>query len=191
MAEEQDVDFKKLIIRDFIKLSIIAAGAGYYLYSTYEPAVQSEEQTIAPASEATLQNLKQKCDGKSYTIVIEDHPGRAEFIYNAEKNSYTVSLGLSAAGVNECETYQDGSCLKYKSDFVPSKWSYVDSNADGLVDLVVGYKQNRNGTEEPLNLWKPIRPTPEENIAYVRQLSSFSHISPGVNSPWLKTAPCQ
>ena len=186
MVEEQNADFKRLIIRDLIKLSIIVGGAGYYLYSTYEPAVQSEPQTILHASEATLQNLKQKCDGKSYTIVIEDHPGRAEFRYNAEQNTYAVSLGLSAAGVNECEKYERPTCVAYKSDFAPSKWIYQDNNADGLVDLVLSYKQNRDGTEVLMATQKPT----VEQAMYVRQLQYFEEIQAATISPLVKVAPC-
>ena len=146
----------------------------------------SEQQAIVPASEATLHNLKQKCDGNSYTIVVEDHPGRAEFAYDAQANTYAVSLGLSAAGVNECETYQDGSCLKYKADFSPSKWVYQDNNADGLVDLVLSYKQKRDGTEELIATQKP---TVEQEV-YTRQLQFFEGIQPNTNASTVKVAPC-
>ncbi|MBI5002150.1 hypothetical protein HZC31_02095 [Candidatus Woesearchaeota archaeon] len=146
----------------------------------------NKEETIIPASEATLHNLKKKCDGNSYTIVVEDHPGRAEFMYDAEKNTYGVSLGLSAAGVNECEKYEDHKCVAYKADFAPSKWTYTDIGVDGLVDLVLSYRQNRDGTEELMATQKP---TVEQEV-YTRQLQFFEGIQPNTNASTVKVAPC-
>ncbi len=165
-----------------IKKAVIAAFVGAFMTG----CGQQQEEKLKPASEATLQALKQKCGGNSYTIAVEDHPGRAEFRYDAQANTYAVSLGLSAAGVNECEKYERSTCVAYKSDFAPSKWVYEDNNADGLVDLVLSYNQNKDGTEALMATQKP---TNEQNM-YASKLQFFEGIQPNTKSSTVKVAPC-
>lgn len=188
MDEEPRSNFRRLIVEDLIKLSLVATVGGSILYSTYHPAPQSEEQTAVPASEATLSTLKQKCGGKSYTIAIEDFPGRAEFKYDAKEGAYSVSLGLSASGVNECETYENHECVAYKSDFAPTKSVYTDTNSDGLVDLVMNYKQNRDGTEEVMGSRHEV--SAHENRVYTQFLEDCSTIQPDTTSVLVRVAPC-
>lgn len=165
--------------------AVVLGLSGCIFYQTDEI---DEAAPVEVANKATIAALKQKCGGSSYRVIVEDFPGRIELNYSAP-DIFVVSLGLSAEGVNECETYQNGSCLKYKSDFTPPKSVYVDTNGNGLVDLVIDYKQDREGNEELIAARQHV--TLQENEKYLRQLRFFEKVQPTTTSSLVKVAPCQ